>query len=671
MKIVQINEPFYHHVLIGTHAERLALASPFPYLYDEFIETDNSVRYLWTGTQWELIVPNATTSNGSQLVSSLTVLDNANSTTSPLLANNTFTGAWVSVTSYNEISVLAFADQASAVNGLQIQFSTDGTNVDHIHSYSTVANVGKQVKVDDHALFYRIVFINGAVNQTAFRLQSLLHPFSSVGSIVEANDIITAEDDCLLTKSVITGLSVNNTGFKNVITTGDGSLMINQNTTVDSLSSSTSNLAVGASFVGPAISDLYFTAVQYTLKTDQLCNVFVEQSPDGTNWDISDPYQAFPNLGSGNTVQLVASFYRIRVTNIGVATTTFFRLQVIQIPFLPSLPRTLDSSGNLQVAIKATQDSNNFISQSSPNGELLAVPTYRLIGSTFPDSTLDTVFWTASLGTGGTAAPVNGQLVITTGTTANNSVNVVSTGTARYVIGQMNKFRAKVQLPDPGTANNTRRIGVFTVNDGAFFEVSGTLVSLVTRKNGVETARVPNGSFNGKVGSTVPTGSTLEHLYEIIYNLQFVYFLVDGIVSHTMKFNAAWSSTLDLPIRIENFNSNGSTTNVTLNVLGAAVLKYGIAQTQPVSDFQQGLTAGRQLKIGAGNMQGVVLSGITNNSVVTYYDGLSTAGRVIWTSGPLTSNGLPFEIDLKGIAFSTGLFIAITGAALNTLTMYE
>lgn len=56
MKIVQINEPFYHHALIGTNAERLALAPPFPYLYDEFIETDTNSRYVWTGTLWEITV---------------------------------------------------------------------------------------------------------------------------------------------------------------------------------------------------------------------------------------------------------------------------------------------------------------------------------------------------------------------------------------------------------------------------------------------------------------------------------------------------------------------------------------------------------------------------------------------------------------------------------------
>jgi len=461
------------------------------------------------------------------------------------------------------------------------------------------------------------------------------------------------------------------TGFKEMIGTSDGSLFINQNTTVDPLNSTTTNLAPGASFIGPAVSDLNYTAIQFTIKSDQLCLIYVDQSPDGTNWDITDAYEAYPTIGTGSSTQLVASYYRIRVTNAGSATTTYLRLQTIQVPFLSSLPRALDDDGFLKTSNQANQDRNGFVNQLSPNGEMLSVPTYRLIGSAFPGNTLDTAFWTPSVGIGGTVAPTNGMLILNTGATANNSVSVTSAQTARYVTRQINKFSCKLQLPDPGTANNTRRIGAFTANDGAFFEVAGTLVSLVTRSNGAETARIVNGNFNGRLGSTVKTGSMLEHLYEIIYNLQYVYFLVDGIVSHMMKFNTAWSSTLDLPIRIENTNSGGSITPVIANVLSASIMKYGIAQTQVVSDFQQGLTAGRQLKLGSGNIHGIVLSGITNNSIATFYDGTSTAGRVIWTSGALASNGLPFEIDTKGVAFYAGLFIAVTSAALNILTMYE
>lgn len=56
MHIVQIDDPFFHHVLIGTKAERLALTSPFPYTYDEFIEEDTNSHYLWGGSSWLLLV---------------------------------------------------------------------------------------------------------------------------------------------------------------------------------------------------------------------------------------------------------------------------------------------------------------------------------------------------------------------------------------------------------------------------------------------------------------------------------------------------------------------------------------------------------------------------------------------------------------------------------------
>lgn len=606
-------------------------------------------------------------------VADLSVIDPNNTSIIPLGAGGVFTGVWTNALRYSQIQVLVFADVPSAANGLLVQFSTDGTNVDHTHAYIVNANVGETIQVHVHAPWFRIVYTNGATPQTQLRLQTILRPLAGHGTIVEVDDFITTYDDAILTKSVLTGQSTLDGAFVNVKTTSDGGLVVNQNTVVDPLSSTTVNLAAGATFSGPWVSDLNYTAVQYIVKASQNLLVYVDQSPDGVNPDISDVFESYTSEGgTGNTIQLVASYYRIRVTNVGLVATTFLRLQVIQVPFLPSLPRSLDLDGNLKVSIyDGITDESGFTAKNTPHGELISVPTFRLTGSSFGHTVLDSNIWSSVTGTGGTNTIVGGELVMSTGTTANNAVSVATVKAGRFVGGTANSLHFLVRLSDSGaTANNTRRGGAYNATNGVFFTVVNGLFSLVTRLNSVDTY-INNGSFNGDLGVTVALTNQLTD-FGILYTVDTIWFFMGGQLLHKASFPTSnWSSVYSLPITFENINTGGSTTNVSMNVRNATIQRYGSHQTEPISFFQQGLTAGVTLKYGAGNMQGIVLSGITNNSVVTFYDNTAASGTVIWTSGALTSNGLPFFIDMKGIQFSTGLTIAITGAALNVLTMYE
>lgn len=452
--------------------------------------------------------------------------------------------------------------------------------------------------------------------------------------------------------------------------TEDGGVIINQKTQVDLLSSSETNLAVGAFFTGPAIPDINWTAVQYSLKTDQNCIIYIDQSPDGINWDIEDSYNVFANVGGGNTAQLVSSYYRFRVQNIGFATTTYFRLQVIQIPFLNPLPRSLNQDGHLEVSQYGFQDHYGTQQYIAPNGELVAIPIYKLVGDSFSVPSLDSNMWTAVTGTGGTVDTNLGQLRLITGTTANNSVSLTSVNLARFSGAAPNKARIVIQLPDTGTVNNLREWGVKNGTDGAFFQLNGTTFNAILRKAGVDTV-IASGSFNGQYGATFAPGLNA-HFYEIIYQPRQVIFMADNKIIHTHSASASmWTTNLHMGIYYENTNSGGSTTNVSMFARLGVIVRFGIAETQKNSIFQQGTTAGRTVKIGAGNIHGVILSGITNNSVVTLYDNTTATGTVIWSSGPLTPNGLPFGVDMKGITFSNGLTLAITAANANCLVMYE
>ena len=60
----------------------------------------------------------------------LSLISTNNSTTTPLAANGVFTGTSEDVSNYAEVRVSVKADQNSAIDGLSIQFSKDGTNWD-------------------------------------------------------------------------------------------------------------------------------------------------------------------------------------------------------------------------------------------------------------------------------------------------------------------------------------------------------------------------------------------------------------------------------------------------------------------------------------------------------------------------------------------------------------
>ena len=124
---------------------------------------------------------------------------------------------------------------------------------------------------------------------------------------------------------------------------------IQQNALVSIYNNSTANLAAAATFTGSSESTLGVNAIRINLKADQPCRVQLQQSTDGTNWDISDSYILPPGVGDGRTFQATGSFYRVLVTNIGGATTTYLRLQSILCPVVEALPRALGPNGGLLV----------------------------------------------------------------------------------------------------------------------------------------------------------------------------------------------------------------------------------------------------------------------------------------------------------------------------------
>lgn len=100
-------------------------------------------------------------------------VDATNSSTATLTSGSVFTGTWQSSLNYSAISVQAFADQASAASGLQVQQSQDGTNADTSDNFSVSASTNFQTTVNLTGKYYRIKYTNGGTGQATFRLQTV------------------------------------------------------------------------------------------------------------------------------------------------------------------------------------------------------------------------------------------------------------------------------------------------------------------------------------------------------------------------------------------------------------------------------------------------------------------------------------------------------------------
>lgn len=138
-----------------------------------------------------------------------------NSSNTPLAPGGTFTGQWVDITGLGIGYVSVYSDQASAIDGLIIEQSTDGINADHFDLYTIPALTGKNFAINLHARYIRVRYINGAIAQTIFRLQLKLN-IDGLASSHRIKDDITTDDDARLVKSVLSVKANDFEEYKNV-----------------------------------------------------------------------------------------------------------------------------------------------------------------------------------------------------------------------------------------------------------------------------------------------------------------------------------------------------------------------------------------------------------------------------------------------------------------------
>lgn len=294
---------------------------------------------------------------------------------------------------------------------------------------------------------------------------------------------------------------------------------ITQNVIASTVNSSTTNLGSGLTFTGTAESTLGIILIQVNLFADQNCTIQVQQSSNGTNWDIIDSsvYQA-SSTGSDTTrvIQATASFFRVLITNNGGSSTTSLRLQTALAPIGSVEPRSLSQLGNLRTAIVELSPQRISYSVTTAAFTPAATPTdlfiiggsatrvirildLRIAGTATAASTQDFfIIRRSTANTGGTF--VASTLIVSdtndaaaTATVGHYTVNP-TTGT---LVGTVS--RKKVMLPIGTTVvDNTSQNLLPTAGDGIGFTskpitLRGTAQQLAINFNG---AALPAGAAN-------------------------------------------------------------------------------------------------------------------------------------------------------------------------------
>jgi hypothetical protein len=148
------------------------------------------------------------------------------STTAQLGNGGVWTSGSIDTKNYGIMVVSVHTDQASATDGLSIEFSTDQTNWYWTDVFTIAANASKTFSVQPQARYMRVKYTNGTVTTTELDIQTQLKPVYIKPSSHRIADPISGQDDAELVKSILTGQDEISGIFENV-KTFDGSLSVN------------------------------------------------------------------------------------------------------------------------------------------------------------------------------------------------------------------------------------------------------------------------------------------------------------------------------------------------------------------------------------------------------------------------------------------------------------
>lgn len=124
-------------------------------------------------------------------------VDNSNNVA--LGADAVFTGTAEDCSRYASISVFIFADVSGTA---RIEFSSDQTNWDKARDIELNPTFSSTIDIVERVIsrWFRIIYTNGSVSQSGFRLQTMLHKFKNASPVSTASENINPDDDLSLVR---------------------------------------------------------------------------------------------------------------------------------------------------------------------------------------------------------------------------------------------------------------------------------------------------------------------------------------------------------------------------------------------------------------------------------------------------------------------------------------
>lgn len=559
-------------------------------------------------------------------------ISSGNSSSTPLTGAGTFTGQWIDITTYGIAYVSVFSDVESAEDGLKVDQSTDGIHADFDDVYSIPAGIGKTFSINPHANYLRVRYINGATDQTEFRLQLKLLA-NGLPSSHRIRDDITTQDDAQIIKSILSIKANDQNQYKNI--------ELNNPIPVNSgqLYQSDINLTYSNmyNFSGSAIdiSKDRWTPIEDSTANNPKYLVLQFERPIQTSIvGITTETGSFSNtvikygLTTGPSFTLIDESANNTPKTLLVAPSIPITLTRLEFEFHTSNTVTLTginlAKSNQTIAQLQGIDKNNELHTIGASytdnlhiaiqeyGDTAAIDSFDRLRVSNPFTIFDSkqlydkqpLFYDELIGGAATSvhSPIHARTQITVTASASDFV-------IRQTKQRFNYQPGKSQLclftfQGSKSTGVIKRVGLFdgtgtnflTPKNGIFLQIDGSNVSWNIAKNGTTTESVIQSNWNYDIlDGDGPSRETLDTNGQLIGIIDFEWlgvgrvrcgFCINGIIRYTHYFNhdntgsftTVYMSTPNLPVRYD-IQSDGSGGGYLDHICSSIMSEGGLEQT--------------------------------------------------------------------------------------------
>lgn len=518
------------------------------------------------------------------------LIDTGNSTATPLAGGATFTGEWIDVTEFGICYVSVYADVASATDGLKVQQSSDGVNADNDDLFTIAAMSAKNFSINPNSNYLRVIYVNGAGAQAAFRLQTKLNTYG-LASCHRVADDLTTDDDAQLVKAVISTKANDLNQYQNISRINpmpvNGDLVYPHD-----LSLTYSNMYTFSGSVIDLFDDMYSVVTDTTATNPKKIDIYFVRPIQtatigvGTNsGSISNTVIKYGFIGVPGDITLLDESADATAKTFVVAPSSPIGLSYIKLEFHTGNTITISNvamgtnravtaqlkgvtKDNEVIDIGATTGGNLKVSLQE-YGDTPAIDAFDRLRVSHPYTIFDSkqlwddqpLFFDENLGGSATSTHSTVHARVQLAVTASASDYAIRQTKQRFNYQPGKSTLILLTFLATQETGITKRIGFFdgtggtfmTPNDGIFFEVNDTTCSWNIAKNGstTETATQANWNYDPMDG-TGPSGVTLDLDAIQIAIIDFEYlgvgrvrtgFVIDGIIRYVHYFNHSNDST--------------------------------------------------------------------------------------------------------------------------------